>query len=128
MAIWRQGTETPAVTETVLTVPGQGRWAGSWAGVQRARLHQRAMRRTWAAFRAASPGWWSALFDEHMLKRPLAAEAVAARDAEALARVWTEQFRYRDLRQREHDVRRVTEVAALFLSLLEAEEAKAGEG
>ncbi len=63
-----------------------------------------------------------------MLKRPLAAEAVATRDAEALARVWTGQFRYLDLRQRDHDVRRVTEVAALFLSLLEVEEAKVGEG
>lgn len=128
MAIWRQGTEAPAVAERARAVPGPGGRAGSWVGVRRAHLHQRAMRRAWAAFRAALPGWWSALFDEHMLKRPLAAEAVATRDAEALARVWTGQFRYLDLRQRDHDVRRLTEVAALFLSLLEAEEAKVGEG
>lgn len=128
MAIRRRAEAASSTTEPVRTLTGMGRWTGAWAEFRRERLRRRAMRQAWAAFRACAPAWWSALFDEPMLKRPLAAEAVAARDAEALARVWAGQFRYQDPRRRDRDVRRATDVAELFLRLLRAEEARFGRG
>lgn len=49
------------------------------------------------------------------------AEALAARDPEALARAWTTGFRYRDEKKRARDIYLLLPAAESLLELLEAE-------
>lgn len=118
------GDAEVAVTKAART--GLGRWGMAWAGWRLQWRRRRALERAWVTFRARSPGWWHALFDAQLLVRPQARLALEERDAEGLARAWVHQFRYKDLRRQERDVRRVTEVAEMFLGLLAEEEAMLG--
>jgi hypothetical protein len=63
------------------------------------------------------PDWHRSLFDDAFLARPDAREAEGRGDAAALARLWTRQFRYRDERRRERDVRLLTGPAGDYLAL-----------
>lgn len=60
--------------------------------------------------------WYEALFDEAFVRRVFAAEGGRV-DATTLAREWSRQFRYRDARQRERDIRQLEPVAESFLRL-----------
>lgn len=89
---------------------------GAWRDARARRRHEAALRRAFGDFRALHAAWAEACFDLHLLRHG-GAEAVAAGDAEALALAWCAQFRYRDMRRRERDLRLVTPVAASFLAL-----------
>lgn len=82
----------------------------------RRRRRKRALRDALAAFASEHGRWVDALFDYHFLCTR-GAEALSARDAEALARAWTQQFRYRDETQCDYDARRILPVAQTFLEL-----------
>lgn len=80
------------------------------------RLYRRARRDAFAAFAQIHPLWVASYFDLEFLCRQ-GAQAVAARDAEALAQAWTAQFYYGDSSQHQRDIQRVTPVAEEFLAL-----------
>lgn len=100
------------------TAPARTAHAGWTAWLRRrqeARRARRAVAHALLRLRATEPFWHESLFDRAFLARPSARAALAARDAEALARAWTEQFAYRDPRRRERDVRSLTPLARTFL-------------
>lgn len=86
---------------------------------QRRRVQKRALGRAYRAFRATHTQCAELCFDRHFFLRR-GAEALAHRDAVALAYAWTTQFRYRDERQWARDVRRLKPLAESFLEGLEA--------
>jgi hypothetical protein len=97
------------------TRPIEGRWTAWLRRHQDARRARRAVAHALARLQATEPFWNDSLFDRELLARPSARAALAVRDAEALARAWTEQFAYRDPRRRERDVRSLTPLARTFL-------------
>ena len=86
------------------------------------RRRRRALRTAMWRFARLHPHWYDGLFDETFLGR-LPAASLTEMDATALAREWTHQYRYRDQRHRERDVRQVAPVAESFLTLLATAEA-----
>lgn len=103
-----------------------GRWAvrvvRRW---QRQRARERAFRRAYREFRATHAHLHELCFDRRFLSGR-GAEALACRDAQALARSWTTQFRYRDETRRAQDVRLLTPPAESFIALLDAQLERAG--
>lgn len=83
---------------------------------------ERALRR----FARLHASWHASLFDAAFLAR--LPEDLHGRDATAIARAWTQQFRYRDERRRERDVRRLEPVVGSFLHLLAEAEAELRAG
>lgn len=81
------------------------------------RAQHRALEIAMERFRHLHPTWHESLFDDSFVRRVLEAEEGNA-DARTLAREWTRQFRYRDPRRRERDVRQLEPVADSFLALL----------
>lgn len=103
--------------------PGRGgRWwqaiVAAWRSHRRARMRSRAMRVAMWRFGRLHPHWYDAMFDASFLRR-FPAGSVADMEASALAREWTRQFRYHDVRRIERDARLVTPVAESFLALLQ---------
>jgi hypothetical protein len=89
----------------------------------RQQIRRRSRSRALERFAQLHPRWYESTFDEWFIGR-LPPGLLEARDATALAREWTRQFRYRDERRRESDIRRLTPVAESFLNLLESAEAE----
>ena len=89
--------------------------------MRRRRCRRRAIRDALEAFEGCHPA--ETRFDLPFLTGRGAA-ALERGDAQALARAWTAQFRYRDETRRGEDVRRLTLAAQTFLELLE----RAGAG
>lgn len=89
-----------------------------WAEEQ---IRRRAMEVALARFSQLHNHWYRSCFDSSFLER-IPKETFAQLDAAGLACEWTRQFRYRDERQRNIDLRQVTPVAESFLSLLVAAE------
>lgn len=87
----------------------------------RRRARKRAFERAYRAYRAAHTHLDELRFERCFLTGR-GAEALAARDAEALVRAWTTQFRYRDEARRAADIRQLLPVAESLLELLDAEE------
>lgn len=100
------------------TLPNVDPEPGPLARWRRRRARASARRRALTAFAAMHPDWHRSLFDAAFLARPDAREAEGRGDAAALARLWTRQFRYRDERRRERDVRILTGPAGDYLALL----------
>lgn len=92
---------------------------GPLARWRRRRARAAAEGRALAAFAAMHPDWHRSLFDAPFLARPDVREAAQRGDAAAMARAWTRQFRYRDERRRERDVRVLTGPAGDYLALLD---------
>ena len=86
------------------------------------RCHRCALNNALAAFESNHYPWIEASFDLKFLTGR-GAEALEANDAQALARAWTSQFRYRDEARRDDDVRRLVLAAATFLDLFKRAEA-----
>ncbi len=84
----------------------------------RRRTRKKALRRAYLEYRATH-AHRELCFDWHFLTGR-GAEALAQRDAEALARAWTARFHYRDEKRRTADVRQLLPVAENLLELLEA--------
>ena len=91
------------------------------------RCRRRALKNALAAFESSHRPWVEAHFDLKFLTGRGAA-ALEANDAQALARAWTSQFRYRDEARRGDDVRRLVLAAATFLELLRRAEAACADG
>jgi hypothetical protein len=89
------------------------------------RVQKRALGSAYRQFQATHSPCTDLCFDGHFLLGK-GAEALAHRDAVALAYAWTTQFRYRDERQRARDVRRLKPLAESFLEGLELWEARLG--
>lgn len=101
------------------TLPAPEPEPGPLARWRHRRARAAAERRALAAFAAMHPDWHRSLFDATFLARPDVREAAERGDAVAMARAWTRQFRYRDERRRERDVRILTGPAGDYLALLE---------
>jgi hypothetical protein len=89
------------------------------------RVQKRVLGCAYREFQAKHSACTDLCFDRHFLLGR-GAEALAHRDADALAYAWTTQFRYRDERQRARDVRRLKPLAESFLEGLELWEARLG--
>lgn len=91
----------------------------------RTRCYRRALTNALAAFENSHRNWVESFFD---LPFPTGrgAEALETGDPQALARAWTQQFRYRDESRRDHDIRRLTEASSTFIALLERATAGCG--
>jgi hypothetical protein len=87
-----------------------------WAEEQ---IRRRSMEVALKRFSKLHAHWHRSCFDSFFLDR-IPKETFARLDAAGVAREWTRQFRYRDERQRNIDIRQVTPVAESFLSLLAA--------
>ena len=98
---------------------------GFLSGLRQKRVQRRAFERAYRAFRSTHTQCAELCFDRHFFLRR-GAEALAHRDADALAYAWTTQFRYRDERQRARDVRRLKPLTESFLEGLELWEARLG--
>ena len=96
-----------------------------WAEEQ---IRRRSLELALERFSKLHTHWYCSCFDSFFLER-IPKETFTGLDAVGLACEWTRQFRYRDERQRNIDIRQVTPVAESFLNLLAAaeEEARAGE-
>lgn len=92
----------------------------------RRREERLARERALHRFARLHPSWHASLFDAAFLAR--LPEDLHGRDATGIARAWTRQFRYRDERRRERDVRRLEPVARSFLRLLAETEAELRAG
>lgn len=108
-------TRRTTLASPLAPVPRHAGWTAWLRRHQGARRARRAVAHALARLRATEPFWHDSLFDSTLLERPSARVALADRDAEALARAWTEQFTYRDPRRRERDVCAVTPLAGTFL-------------
>lgn len=87
----------------------------------RQRSSRRATARAIRNFSRLHEEWYQSAFDEWFLTR-LPEGLLDSKDAAALAREWTRQFRYEDERRRERDVEQLLGVAESFLALLAAAE------
>ena len=96
---------------------GTARFIRWWT---RRRTRQKALERAYLEYRATHKHLHELRFDWHFLTGR-GAEALAARDAEVLARAWTTQFRYCDEARRAADIRQLLPVAETLLELLDAE-------
>ena len=81
------------------------------------RVERRTLMYTYPAFAQKHPDWAASLFDLHFLTGH-GADALMARDPEALAKAWTEQFRHQHLEQTERDVKLLTPIATDLLAML----------
>lgn len=81
------------------------------------RLERAAFRQTLSAFARIHPVWHESLFDGPFLRR-FAPAILLTMEPEELALEWSRQFSYRDAGRRARDVKRVTEAAEHFQSLL----------
>ena len=107
----------PATPKHFLAETGEPtRFIHPWT---RRRARKKALRRAYLEYRATHKH--QLRFDWHFLTGR-GAEALAERDAEALARAWTTQFRYCDEKRRATDIRQLLPVAESLLELLDAEE------
>lgn len=89
----------------------------------RRQMKRRSVKRALQRFAQLHPRWYESTFDEWFLAR-LPTGVLEAGDPAALAREWTGQFRYRDARRRELDIRELTPIAESFLTLLAKAEAE----
>ena len=109
----------------VLAAPA--RLVRAWRSHHRARIRRRALQVALWRFARLHPHWYDAMFDDAFLRR-LPAASLSEMEASVLAREWTRQFRYHDVRRVERDARLVTPVAESFLALLQAAEREEGLG
>lgn len=85
----------------------------------RRRTRKRAFERAYLEFRATHTRLHELCFDRNFLLGR-GAEALARRDARALARSWTAGFSYRDEAWRARDIRLLEPPAESFIELLDA--------
>jgi hypothetical protein len=83
------------------------------------RYKRRALQDAFALFMACHGPWANSYFDLPFLTG-IGAEALLAKDANALARAWTLQFYYREQTQRDRDIKCLTPVAQSIIDLFTA--------
>jgi hypothetical protein len=83
------------------------------------RCRRRALKDAFALFTSCHSTWADSYFDLPFLTG-IGAEALLAKDANALARAWTLQFYYIDQPQRDRDIRCLTPVAQTMIDLFTA--------
>lgn len=107
----------PATPKYVLTEPERlPRFIHQWI---RQRARKKALRQAYLEYRATHTHQ-AVRFDWYFLTGR-GAEALAARDSEALTRAWTTGFCYHDEKQRARDIRLLLPAAESLLELLSAE-------
>lgn len=97
----------------------------AYASLVHRRRQRQALRVALSQFSRLHPDWYDAFFDDAFLDR-LPASELDRVDGLALAREWARQFRYRDARKRELEVKRLAPVAEDFLMLRARAEANLG--